>query len=75
MLPRGDAQYVTAVQLKASGEQAVSRDLTFGIRQSLGAGYVEQEETPERELDIQVPLLKVCYIMYLTMTWVGEYSY
>ena len=64
-LPRGDAQYVTAAQLKASGEQAVDRDPTFGLRQSLHAEggeqeqEQEQEQLAERELDIQVPLLKV----------------
>ena len=61
-LPRGFAQYVTADQLKITGEQAVDRDPTYGIQQTQ-ALIAEEPEEPEkyeeRQLDIQVPLLKV----------------
>ena len=58
-LPRGFAQYVTADQLKVTGEQAVDRDPTYGIQQTRALIAEEPEDYDERELDIQVPLLKV----------------
>ena len=60
-LPRGFAQYVTADQLESSGEQVVDRDPTYGIQQTQLLGAEAQEESEERELDIQVPLLKVTF--------------